>query len=57
MELKANRLLQRNKHLGRKDTQNPVLIILQPKDAILAVLEIKNMWPLYEGCLNRDTVA
>lgn len=41
MKFKANRFLQRSKHLGRKDKQIPVLIILQPKDAILAVLDIK----------------
>lgn len=40
-EMKANSSLQRSKHLRIKDTQIPVLIILQPKDAILAVLEIK----------------
>lgn len=40
-EMKANSFLQRSQPLEIEGTQIQVLVILQPKDAILAVLAIK----------------
>lgn len=40
-EVKANSFLQRSKPLEIEGAQIQVLVILQPKDAILAVLAIK----------------